>query len=111
MKENIKKLSKLIDYKEKKNLYYMIAFAVILVVFILLSVLVTNIPVITACVYVILEAVLASCLSRIQLWIHGMVCIAQIIVGLIFGHVLFAVFMVIVYIAATALLYLWLKDL
>jgi len=60
--------------------------------------------------FLVAEILLCVCLSRIPVWIHGLVGIFQIVLGFLFGFVLFMVLMTTIYMAALFLLYLWTKG-
>ena len=83
------------------------AFVVVASAMILIIILALNLPVVGVCTIMILEALLAVCLNRIPIWIHGLIVIAQIVAGIVFGKIVFLILMVVVYITAVALLYLW----
>lgn len=77
------------------------------VVMILIGYIVLQVPIVPVCTIVILEALLSALLNRIPLWVHGLVVIAQIVAGIVFGETVFMILMVVVYITAVALLYFW----
>ncbi len=60
--------------------------------------------------FVILEVLLAVCLNRIPIWVHGLIIIGQIVAGLGFHALVFMILMAGVYFAAILLLYFWTKD-
>ena len=82
-------------------------FLVVALAMILISILALKLPVVGVCTIVILEAVLAVCLNKIPIWIHGLVVIAQIVAGILCSKIVLMVLMVVGYVAAVALLYLW----
>lgn len=83
------------------------AFVVVALAMILISILALHLPIVGVCTIVILEALLAACLNRIPIWIHGLIVIAEIVAGILFGKIVFMVLMAVVYVTAVALLYLW----
>ena len=91
----------------KKPIVEIAIFVVVAVAMILVSFLVLHIPLVAVCTIVILEGALAALLNRIPIWIHGLIVIAQIVAGILFGKIVFMVLMAVVYVAAVALLYLW----
>ena len=60
------------------------------------------------CVLVILEAGIAVMMHKAELWIHGVMVLVQIIVGIIAGRTVVIILCVLVYAAATAAL--WMSD-
>ncbi len=83
--------------KENLPLIVLCGLAIYAITISLVSIFVLHMPVVPTCAIVILEAVLAVCLSKIPLWIHGLVFIAQIIAGILAGQILFMVFAALVY--------------
>ena len=55
-------------------------FAVVLFV-VLFSMIKLDMPVVPVCVIVVIEAALAVCLHDVPIWLHGLVVIAEIVVG------------------------------
>lgn len=100
MVENIKEIT-------KKPAALLGIFLGIALVMILVSTFALHIPIVAVCIIVILDAVIAACLNRIPVWVHGLVVIAQIVVGIVFAKTLLMVLMSVVYVAAVALLYFW----
>ncbi len=84
---------------------WMVAYFVIGVVLVLVSVLALDIPVVAAGAIFILETLLAVCLSQIPLWIHGLVVIAQIVAGIVTSRTVFMLLMAVIYVCAVAVLY------
>lgn len=86
----------------KKNIPLMAisAFAIITVAMIILGIKLCEMPVVTVCLVIIIEAAMAMCLQNLPIWIHGLVLIGELIVGILCELTLFVVFACIVYIAA-----------
>ena len=55
-------------------------------------------PVVPVCVIVVIEAALAVCLHDVPIWLHGLVVIAEIVVGALCGVTLFMVLCAVVYV-------------
>ena len=72
-------------------------FAVVLFV-VLFSMIKLDMPVVPVCVIVVIEAALAVCLHDVPIWLHGLVVIAEIVVGALCGVTLFMVLCVVVYV-------------
>ncbi|MDC7279613.1 MULTISPECIES: hypothetical protein [Pseudobutyrivibrio] len=112
MAQNTKKTlptSVLKSYINKDNLplIALIWLVVFSVVAIIVSCVAFDINVVVACVMVVLEAALAACLNRIPIWIHGLVFIAQIVIGILASQVAFMVLMAFIYVFAIAFLFIW----
>ena len=56
---------------------------------------------------VVLEAALGACLNKMPLWIHGLVFIAEIVLGIMASQVVFMILMVFIYVLAIAFLFIW----
>lgn len=93
--------------KENLPLLSLIILGILAVAFIVVSHVVLDISIIVACVMVVLEAFLASCLNKIPLWVHGLVFIAQIVAGIIASQIPFMVMMDVIYVGAIAFLFIW----
>lgn len=85
-------------------------YALLSVIVILISILALDLPVVSVCLIVIIETLLAACLHKIQLWLHGSVVIAQIICGVMFAQTIFILLSVLLYIAAIIALRFILTD-
>ncbi len=79
-------------------------FAVVSLVLILVAILMLNEFVVPVCLLIILEAGMAACLHKVELWKHGILLAAQIVAGIIIGRVPLVIVCVIAYVAATVAL-------
>ena len=112
MARNTKKTvptSAITNYINKENLplialIWLVVFSVVAIV---VSCVAFDIDVVVACVMVVLEAALAACLNRIPIWIHGLVFIAQIVIGILASQVGFMVLMAFIYVFAIVFLFVW----
>lgn len=86
-------------------LFVLTALAVILV-----STLVLHIPVVGVCLLVVIETILAVVLHQVELWIHGILVIAEVIAGVALGKTLLIFLCLIVYVAATFVLQMMIKE-
>ncbi len=93
--------------KENLPLICIVLLGVFATVAIVVSIVALHINPIVACVMVILEAGLAACLNRIPIWVHGLVFIAQIVIGIMATQVPFMIFMAFIYVFAIAFLFVW----
>ncbi len=112
MERNKKKALPSFDFRDlfsKDNLplFCIVGLAVFAVVAIVVSAVAFDINVVIACIMVLLEAGLAACLNRIPIWIHGLVFISQIVIGIIASQVPFMIIMAFIYVFAIAFLYVW----
>lgn len=97
MKENL-------NLSDKKMVMTIAAFAVIVAVMVLIGVCVLHVPVVAMCMLVILETALAVFLHHAELWLHGVVILAEVIAGILCSKILLVVLCAVVYVAATACL-------
>ena len=97
MKENL-------NLSDKKMVMTIAAFAVIVAAMVLIGVCVLHVPVVAMCMLVILETALAVFLHHAELWLHGVVILAEVIAGISCSKILLVVLCAVVYVAATACL-------
>lgn len=93
----------------KENKQHMVVFGMVIVALavILNGILAWKLPVISVCIFVLLEAGLAVCLRNLPVWLHGAVLIAQLIVGLIFGNGIFILMCALYYVVSILFLSVW----
>ena len=97
MKENL-------NLSDKKMVMTIAAFAVIVAAMVLIGVCVLHVPVVAMCMLVILETALAVFLHHAELWLHGVVILAEVIAGILCSKIVLVVLCAVVYVAATACL-------
>ena len=97
MKENL-------NLSDKKMVMTIAAFAVIVAAMVLIGVCVLHVPVVAMCMLVILETALAVFLHHAELWLHGVIILAEVIAGILCSKILLVVLCAVVYVAATACL-------
>lgn len=97
MKENL-------NLSDKKMVMTIAVFAVIVAAMVLIGVCVLHVPVVAMCLLVILETALAVFLHHAELWLHGVVILAEVIAGILCSKILLVVLCAVVYVAATACL-------
>ena len=97
MKENL-------NLSDKKMVMTIAAFAVIVAAMVLIGVCVLHVPVVAMGMLVILETALAVFLHHAELWLHGVVILAEVIAGILCSKILLVVLCAVVYVAATACL-------
>ena len=80
---------------------------VVAVLVILIGILAWKIPVLAACILILLEAGMAVCMQNVPIWLHGVLVIAQVLVGAIFGIPLFLLLCGVFYIVSILALNVW----
>ncbi len=111
-------MEKLVSLKEKltafckENLIMVtnVAFGIVVLVMILAATLGLRYAIVPVCFLVIIEALLAGLLHRAELWIHGVLILAEIIAGIIVGKTGLVILCLVVYVAATLVLQLKIYD-
>lgn len=83
---------------ENKSMLILFGVIVAVLLVILVSIITLEVPVVPVCVIVLIEAALAVCLHDVQIWLHGLVVIAQIVAGILCGATVFMVLCALVYI-------------
>ena len=76
-------------------------FCVIALAVVLVAVFVFHVPAVPVCVLAILESALAAVLHRMELWVHGVLVIAEIVAGYLLDRTVLVLLCVVAYIAAT----------
>lgn len=119
-------MEKLISFKEKLVTFFKedvaafckdnlvivtnVAFGIVVLVMILAATLGLRYAIVPVCFLVIIEALLAGLLHRAELWIHGVLILAEIIAGIIVGKTGLVILCLVVYVAATLVLQLKIYD-
>lgn len=80
-------------------------FGVIAIVVILLGIMACKLPVVAVCTIVVIETAMAICLHNLPIWVHALVIIAELIVGVLCGQMVFIVLAVVLYGAAIGALH------
>lgn len=88
----------------------LLCFGVAVFVLILVSMLVLHEFVISVCVLIILEAMMAVLLHKAELWKHAVLVVAQIVAGVVIGRVPLIIICVLAYIAAMVTLHFMFKK-
>ena len=85
----------------------LLAFCIVAVSVIVVNVTVMNLSVVPVCLLMILEVGIAVLLHHAELWIHGVLLLAEVIAGIVMGKVVPVLLFAAVYVMATiALKYL-----
>ena len=84
--------------QENKSVLILFGAIVAVLLVILTSMIVLQMPAVPVCAIVVTEAAMASCLHDVPVWLHGLVIIAQIITGVVCGAVVFMILCSILYV-------------
>ncbi len=95
--------------EENKQQLTLFGVIVIALAIILAGILGWKLPAVSVCALVILEAGLAMCLQDIPIWLHGVIVIAQVAIGAIFGKVMFLLVCALFYVVGILALSIWNK--
>ena len=79
----------------------LLAFAAIVAIMVIVGVRVLNVPVVPMCLLVIIEAVIAVMLHHAELWVHGLLILAELCAGVAGKKTVLIILCAVVYIAAT----------
>lgn len=90
--------------KKNQILVAIAGFCIVAVIVIALCIGLMEEPVVPVCVLVIIEGAMAAMLHHVELWIHGVLVLAQILVGIFLGQLALVIMCAVVYIAATVTL-------
>lgn len=102
--EHVKDLVK--ENKQQLTLFGVVIAALFLV---LMGIFAWKLPVVTICVLMLIEAGLSACMQDVPVWLHGIVVIAQVVVGVIFEKVVFLFLCALFYMAGILVLNVWNK--
>ena len=94
------------DYKANKGRWLLIAFAILTLADVLVCVLAFDEPVVPVCLLVLLECVMASKLLGTEIWIHGIVVVIQLIVGILADRTALTILLLVIYLLAVGTLML-----
>ena len=87
-----------------KTVLASVAYAVLAVGVILVSILALKLPVVAVCSIVLVETLLAVCLHNLPVWLHVLVVVAELLCGGYFDKILLMVFTACLYVAAILVL-------
>lgn len=112
IKDKVVHLAKKIFRYLKANPFVtaLICFGVFIFAAILVAMLALNEYIISICVLIILEAMMAVLLHRAELWKHAILVVAQIVAGIILNRIPLIIICVLVYIAAMVALHFMFKK-
>jgi len=81
-----------------------VAFSVVSLILILVAMLALQEFVVSVCILIVIEAAMAALLHKVELWKHGVLLVAQIVVGVLVKNIPLVAICVVLYVAATAAL-------
>ncbi len=87
-------------FKENKKVDVMLGFGVLALVLILIGTLGLGEPVVPVCLVIILEAGIAVMLHNVELWVHGIAVIVQIVAGICIHRAPLMILCVVLYVLA-----------
>lgn len=90
--------------KDSRMVLPIALFALITVVMIVIGVAGLKVPAVAMCLLIILEAGLAVMLHHAELWLHGVLVLAEVIAGILAGKTVVVVLCAVIYVAATVFL-------
>lgn len=80
------------------------AFALVTLAMIVIGIMALKVPEVAMCVLIIIEAGIAVMLHHAELWLHGVLVLAEVIVGIAIGKAVLIILCAVVYVAATVFL-------
>ena len=80
------------------------AFALVTLAMIVIGIMALKVPPVAMCVLIIIEAGIAVMLHHAELWLHGVLVLAEVIVGIAIGKAVLIILCAVVYVAATVFL-------
>ena len=86
-----------------KMVLSMAAFALVTLAMIVIGIMALKVPAVAMCVLIIIEAGIAVMLHHAELWLHGVLVLAEVIVGIAIGKAVLIILCAVVYVAATVL--------
>ena len=87
--------------KKNKTIVSIAIFVVVAAISIVVMTVVLKQPVVPVCVLVLIEAAIAVMLHNAELWIHGVLLLAEIIAGVALGRIVLVLLCIFAYVAAT----------
>lgn len=99
-------LKKLVNFVRKYRLYFSIGFfCAVAITLILVAMLGWQEFIVPVCALIIIEALMAALLHRVELWIHAVLLVIHIVTGVVIDRLPMVILCVIAYIAATITLH------
>ena len=92
------------ENRDQLTLFGVIVAAIIII---MIGILAWNVPVLLACILILLEAALAVCMQNVPIWVHGAIVIAEVVLGALVGRALFLLLCGIFYMLSILALNVW----
>lgn len=86
------------DFIENRALVCMCGFILMTILTAVLGIVVFDMPVLTVVLVMMIEAGMAACLHNLPIWIHGIVLIAQLLLGGFVSQIIFMILAVLCYV-------------
>ncbi|MBR1390275.1 MAG: hypothetical protein IJ567_02300 [Lachnospiraceae bacterium] len=96
LQAKLKRLSERLD----KAYLFLGGYILCAVVTVVLGIAVFHIPVLTAVLVLFIEAGMATCLHNLPVWLHGIVLVAELILGIAVSQTIFLVLLMLCYVFA-----------
>ena len=93
--------------KENKQQLALFGVVIAALFVILMGIFVWKLPVVAICVLLLIEAGMSVCMQDVPIWLHGIVAIAQVVVGIIFGKTIFLLLCALFYVVGILALNVW----
>ena len=93
--------------KENKQQLTLFGVVIAALFVILMGIFVWKLPVVAICVLLLIEAGMSVCMQDVPIWLHGIVAIAQVVVGIIFGKTIFLLLRALFYVVGILALNVW----
>lgn len=90
--------------QNKKTLGALAVFVLVHTLVITVGICVLKVPVVPLCLLMILQSLIVALLHHAELWVHGLVVVAEIVTGAVTGKILLAVMLALIYGAGMGLL-------
>ena len=101
-KSQAKMQAKMQERVQRDNaLIALLVFCIVAVSVVVINVMVMELSVVSVCLLLIIEVGIAVLLHHAELWIHGVLLLAEIIAGVALGRIVLVLLCILVYIAAT----------
>ena len=93
--------------KENKQQLTLFGVVIAALFVILMGIFVWKLPVVAICVLLLIEAGMSVCMQDVPIWLHGIVAIAQVVVGIIFGITICLLLCALFYVVGILALNVW----
>lgn len=93
--------------KENKQLDILIVFGLVVLALILIATLALKLPVVPVCLAIVIEAGIAVMLHNVEIWVHGLAVVVQLVAGILIGRVGMMIICILLYVCAILALQMW----